>query len=180
MWYYSENNQQLGPVSEDDLKQKARSGGLKPTTLVWKDGMSDWKPIADLPELAIAIQSAPVATSTVLGPPAAVTNPYAAPQASVVQRPAAQMSSTAPYINSGGILAFAIVSTVMCCPPFGIPGIVYAAKINGQMSAGDYMGAQESARKAKMWSWIGIGSWLLFMGLYIGAIVLGVASGTLN
>ena len=138
MWYYSENNQQLGPVSEDDLKQKARSGGLKPTTLVWKDGMSDWKPIADLPELAISMQnhSAPVATSTVPGPPAAIVNPYASPQSGTVQSPAMQMSSPAPYINSGGILAFAIVSTIMCCPPFGIPGIVYAAKINGQLAAG--------------------------------------------
>ena len=54
MWYYSENNQQLGPISEEDLKQKARSGGLKPATLVWKDGMSDWTSIAELPELAIA------------------------------------------------------------------------------------------------------------------------------
>ncbi len=180
MWYYSENNQQLGPVSEDDLKQKARSGGLKPTTLVWKDGMGDWKPIAELPELAISIQNAPVAASNVLGAPAAGQNPYAAPQASIVQSPATQMSSTAPYINSGGILAFAIVSTVMCCPPFGIPGIVYAAKINGQMSAGDYMGAQESARKAKMWSWIGIGGWLLFFVIYILFIILGVTTGALN
>ena len=182
MWYYSENNQQLGPVSEDDLKQKARSGGLKPTTLVWKDGMSDWKPIADLPELAISMQnhSAPVATSTVPGPPAALVNPYASPQSGTVQSPAMQMSSPAPYINSGGILAFAIVSTIMCCPPFGIPGIVYAAKINGQLAAGDLMGAQESARKSKMWSWIGIGGWLLFFLIYILAIIFGVTTGVID
>jgi hypothetical protein len=180
MWYYSENNQQLGPVSEDDLKQKARRGGLNPTTLVWKDGMSDWKPIAELPELAIAIQSAPVATSNVLGPPTAGQNPYASPQSGMVQRPAMQMSPAASQINSGGILAFAIVSTVMCCPPFGIPAIVYAAKITGQLSVGDLMGAQESARKAKMWSWIAIGSWLLLIALYFGAIFLGIAAGALQ
>lgn len=179
MWYYSENNQQLGPVSEDELKQKARSGSLKPTTLVWKDGMSDWKPIAELPELAIAIQSAPVTTSPVLGPPAAVANPYAAPQASMVQRPAMNMSSPMPYINSGGILAFAIVSTVMCCWPCGIPAIVYAAKINGQMAAGDYIGAQESARLSKMWSWIAVGSISVIIVLYMVAIAIGAASGNL-
>ena len=182
MWYYSENHQQLGPVSEEDLKHKARSGALKPTTLVWKDGMSDWKPIAGIPELAIAIHnhSAPASATAVLGSPVAVPNPYAAPQASMVQRPPMQMSSHVPFINSGGILAFAIVSTVMCCWPCGIPAIVYAAKINGQMTAGDYIGAQESARLSKMWSWIALGSWLLLIALYGVAIFMGILTGGLQ
>lgn len=179
MWYYSENNQQLGPVTEDELKQKARSGSLKPTTLVWKDGMSDWKPISEIAELGIALQTAPAAAPTVLGPPAAVPNPYAAPQASVVSRPAMNLSSPAPYINSGGILAFAIVSTVMCCWPCGIPAIVYAAKINGQIASGNYLGAHESARLSKMWSWISVGSVSVILVIYVIAMALGVASGNI-
>ena len=42
MWYYSENGQRKGPISEDDLKQLATSGKLKPTDKVWKKGMASW------------------------------------------------------------------------------------------------------------------------------------------
>ncbi len=166
MWYYSENNQQLGPISEEDLKQKTRSGGLKPATLVWKDGMSDWTSIAELPELAIAIQSFPAPAAPALSKPIASANPYATPQSTLVQRPAMQMAPSGAYINSGGILAFAIVTTVLCCLPFGIPAIVYAAKINSQLASGDTMGAHDSASKSKMWSWISLGLGVLFTILF--------------
>jgi len=43
-WYYSNNGQQMGPVSEADLRALANDGGLKPTDLVWTDGMSAWTP----------------------------------------------------------------------------------------------------------------------------------------
>ena len=41
-WYYSTNNRQMGPVSPEQLRQLADNGLLKPTDLVWTDGMSDW------------------------------------------------------------------------------------------------------------------------------------------
>ncbi|MCI0380639.1 MAG: DUF4339 domain-containing protein [Gemmataceae bacterium] len=41
-WYYTTNKQQMGPVSFDELKQLAGRGLLKPTDLVWSEGMSDW------------------------------------------------------------------------------------------------------------------------------------------
>ena len=39
-WYYSKNNQQLGPLSPEQLKQLAASGQLQPSDLVWREGMS--------------------------------------------------------------------------------------------------------------------------------------------
>src|SRR4051794_24037007 len=41
-WYYTSDRQQMGPVSWTELCQLASSGILKPTDLVWKDGMPDW------------------------------------------------------------------------------------------------------------------------------------------
>lgn len=41
-WYYSENGQRKGPVSEEELKQLAASGQLKQTDKVWKQGMAAW------------------------------------------------------------------------------------------------------------------------------------------
>jgi hypothetical protein len=41
-WYYTTNNQQMGPISWDELRQLASSGLLQPTDMVWKEGMADW------------------------------------------------------------------------------------------------------------------------------------------
>lgn len=54
-------------------------------------------------------------------------------------------------------LALAIVVTVLCCLPFGVVGIVYAAQVNAKAQSGDIVGAEESARKARQWSLWGLG-----------------------
>ena len=41
-WYYTTNNQQMGPVSWDELRQLASTGLLRPDDMVWKEGMADW------------------------------------------------------------------------------------------------------------------------------------------
>jgi hypothetical protein len=41
-WYYSVGNHRQGPVTEDALRRMARSGTLRPTDLVWREGMADW------------------------------------------------------------------------------------------------------------------------------------------
>ena len=43
-WYYAQNGQSKGPVSEEQLRQLVVSGQIKPTDLVWKQGMADWAP----------------------------------------------------------------------------------------------------------------------------------------
>ena len=51
----------------------------------------------------------------------------------------------------------AILSTICCCPPFGIVSIVYAAQVNGLLAAGNIDGARKAADSAKMWFWISFG-----------------------
>src|SRR5688572_23540857 len=41
-WYYSSNNEQRGPVSWAKLRELASIGMLKPSDLVWTDGMDEW------------------------------------------------------------------------------------------------------------------------------------------
>src|SRR5580658_9686976 len=62
-------------------------------------------------------------------------------------------------------LVFAILATILCCLPAGIPAIVYAAQVNGKLQAGDIAGAQAASNNAKMWCWISAGA-----GLAVGAI----------
>lgn len=43
-WYYVENGQQKGPVTQDQLDELARQGTIKADTLTWTDGMANWLP----------------------------------------------------------------------------------------------------------------------------------------
>jgi hypothetical protein len=63
-------------------------------------------------------------------------------------------------------LVQAILVTVCCCMPFGIPAIVFAAQVNTKLGRGDVLGAQESSRKAKMWCWVAF--WLGLVANLIG------------
>ena len=47
-WYYSGNGQRRGPVSDEELKQVAASGQLKPTDKVWKKGMAGWQAASEI------------------------------------------------------------------------------------------------------------------------------------
>lgn len=59
----------------------------------------------------------------------------------------------------------AIIS-IFCCWPLAIPAIIFATQVNGKVAAGDLAGAQESSKKAKMFSFIaiglGVGLWLIY------------------
>jgi uncharacterized RDD family membrane protein YckC len=42
-WHYVEEGQQVGPVNDDRLLELERSGKINADTLVWREGMADWK-----------------------------------------------------------------------------------------------------------------------------------------
>jgi uncharacterized RDD family membrane protein YckC len=46
-WHYAENGQQIGPVSEEQLLQLAQSGAVQRETLIWRSGMTGWKPFGE-------------------------------------------------------------------------------------------------------------------------------------
>jgi S1-C subfamily serine protease len=51
-WLYVKNGAQAGPVTRKDLKQLASAGTVAPNTLVWTEGMAEWKPAETaLPDL---------------------------------------------------------------------------------------------------------------------------------
>lgn len=56
-----------------------------------------------------------------------------------------------------------IVVTILCCWPVGIPAIVFAAKVNGLVAAGQLAEAREASAKARMWCWISFG-----LGIVVG------------
>jgi hypothetical protein len=61
----------------------------------------------------------------------------------------------------------AIVCTVCCCVPLGIPAIIYAAQVNTKVVQGDLAGARQSSKNARMWCWIAFGSGLAVSLIYL-------------
>ena len=51
--------------------------------------------------------------------------------------------------------------------PAGIVGIVYAAQVNSKLAAGDVAGAQESARLARIWTWVGFAVFIAWPSVYV-------------
>src|SRR5690349_4110129 len=80
-----------------------------------------------------------------------------------------------PKLGGSNHLVWAILATVLCCLPFGVAGIVYAAQIDGKVAAGDFEGARASAKQARLFTWIAFGTGLasvIAYGLLAGAGVL--------
>jgi hypothetical protein len=75
-------------------------------------------------------------------------------------------ASQAGAMDVPNYLVFAILATVLCCLPAGIPAIVYAAQVNGKLQAGDIAGARSASQNAKMWCWISFGLGLAFCLIY--------------
>jgi hypothetical protein len=85
-----------------------------------------------------------------------------------------------PAATVPNYLVFAILTTVLCCLPAGVPAIVYAAQVNGKLQMGDVAGAQAASNNAKLWCMIsgGLGlAWVGMIVLYMVLIMLGVLSG---
>jgi uncharacterized RDD family membrane protein YckC len=61
-WYYVENGRQAGPVPEETLLALIRGGTVRLDTLLWREGMEEWKALQDLsgtePPFLGAVQAA--------------------------------------------------------------------------------------------------------------------------
>ena len=96
-------------------------------------------------------------------PPAPSPPPRDAPPPSAPQfsAPQAQYGGAPPIAgaarpNVSAHLGLAIVTTVLCCLPLGVIGIVYASQVKAKLAAGDYAGAAAASSKAKTFSILGI------------------------
>lgn len=67
-WFHVAEGQRVGPVGEDDLRALVRQGRVTANTLVWRDGMLDWKPLRLSPlaamDVAVAAATPPIPDGT--------------------------------------------------------------------------------------------------------------------
>ena len=65
-WHCLVGGQRYGPVSKEELQSWVLVGRVRPSDLVWTEGMTDWLPVAQVAELRPATQ--PGATPPPPGP----------------------------------------------------------------------------------------------------------------
>jgi hypothetical protein len=112
-WFYGKDNTQHGPVSDLEIRNLITAGQIDMNTVVWREGMTDWIPMKDVPEF-----------SPTHGNTASSNSPYASPQTNAGQ---------APYVNTvptDGMSIAALVCgilAVMSCwvgGIFGVPAVI--------------------------------------------------------
>ena len=90
---------------------------------------------------------------------------------------AVEGAAQAPKTPPQNYLVMAILVTIFCCWPLGIPAIIFAAQVNSKFSQGDYAGAEDASKKAKMWSMISLIAGLVIGVLYFLLMMVGAIAG---
>lgn len=151
---------QSGPVDLEGLKEM----GLTSAAYVWHEGMSDWAPITQLPELQGLYEMVGTTQAQAESPRQEVVTgqPYNQPQPQPQpQLQPTQENGTEPCPPTN--LVWAIISTVLCCLPAGIVAIVYALKVTNKYREGDIEGAKKASE---------IGAWWCIASIVLGIITM--------
>lgn len=163
-WYYSKNNTQLGPVELAELAAKLASGEVAASDLVWREGMLDWVPAGQVAELRALAPAGGYPSAQAIGQ--TPLSPYAPPGA------AYGGADISTYLWQS------IVVTLICCQPFGIPAIVYAAKADAFKFTGNLAEARAASDKARTWCWVSFGLGLVIQLLIFGLVTSGFVNAT--
>lgn len=154
MLYYflDQNGTQQGPVEKETLRQYC----ITPHTQVWREGMAQWMPASQLPELSDLFAQAQAAPLP--------QNPCTPSSYNNYQYPG-QAGKPASY------MWLAILTTLLCCLPAGIVSIVYASKVDYAWAMGDSTRAKSSSSNALTWAIVS-----LVLGIIGGIIIVAANS----
>lgn len=60
-WYYADEGKQIGPLGSSALERLVIDGTVKPGTLVWHEGMDEWRPYGEIQRDLTIARDAPIA-----------------------------------------------------------------------------------------------------------------------
>lgn len=169
VWYYAQNGQQFGPVELDALRQLTGQGQLRPVDLVWSEGMSDWRPAAEVAELFAA-------PSLPLPMPIPATSPPVNPLGYASPRPTQYAGESHRNL--------ALSSLILGCVAFvlghvftGIAALICAKiALNGMKRSGNYDGKGMAVAGLVLgifWAVLGGIVLLVILLVVVGALTFG-------
>ncbi len=82
-----------------------------------------------------------------------------------------------PQMPPPNYLVFSILTTIFCCQILGIVSIVFAAQVNSKWASGDFEGALNASKNAKLWAWIAFGCGIATAVILTLLSILGVIAG---
>ena len=183
-FYIDSNNVQKGPVAGERLTEF----GVTAETPVWCDGMSDWMPAETVNELKPLFQQPPwqqFGQQQYAGSQSYQQQPnYGSYQQPYNQSRQYGYNPQQPVPEKpDNWLAWSILCTILCCLPFGVVGIVYAAQVDSLWNQGRFTEAIKAAKKAKTFTLIGVISAAIFLLIYFliwfFAAALGIGAATM-
>lgn len=153
-YFYADGTKSLGPFTIEELKEK----NITRETKVWYQGLEDWHPAGTLQELGDIFK---------LMPPSVMKegagNKFVG---ATTQQPPKTW------------LVESILVTLFCCLPFGVVGIINAARVESRFYAGDIDGAIIASNEAKKWTkigfWLGIAAVVIYFVLTLFTVGTGV------
>lgn len=116
-WYVAINGVPVGPIRMSELRRKAAVGAVTEDSLVWQEGLEEWRPLRTYPELAEAVREAiaggrpsltphppssldALVAARPVGAPQQAPHPAPSPQpARVTPAPAAARSNVVPITS---------------------------------------------------------------------------------
>ncbi len=163
-FYIDAEGKQKGTFLPDELKKE----NVRKDTLVWTQGMNEWKRAEEVAELNYLFEGvAPVAEPL-----------YPSQQPPVVE-PATHAPGQTPQPMPKTWLLESILATILpfiLCGSFlsllGIIGIVNASQVESQFARGQYQSALESSRQAGRWTKIALWISIAWAALWIIGIIL--------
>ena len=162
-WIISDR-QQTGPFDEADLVNLP----FDENTPMWHDGLPDWVPAVQLEAARIILERRampagdpqPEAEAEIVNvsenEPEVYkvdVNPASGQNVTAGQQPISDRSPLQPdeKLRPDNYLAWAIISTVLCCVPIGAVAIYYSAQVNSRFTVGDLDGAVKASERAQLW-----------------------------
>ena len=174
------DSRQQGPFTLDELA----AAGVRPDTYVWCKGMDGWRKARHVADVCRywRCRLAGVSDNTLPIPQTETPQPDAAQEPTPTLRTIRSFDPEGPEpgVNQDEaprpMMAIALLTCILCCPPTGFVAIFYAAKSRSlwqQASAAEGEEAarlrgesHDAARSAKMWTGISF-----FLGFIIWAAV---------
>ena len=146
------NDNTVGPLTLDELKH---TDGLTPETPLWFDGLAGWTTLGQVPGLMEQLAAPAPADSTEVA--VAGNHPTPLTTSPAYTSPKTEASQAAdPGEMPSSCLGWAIFTTVCCCLPAGVVGIIYASKVSTLWRQGRYDEARKAAETAMWWTVGGI------------------------
>jgi len=146
----------LGVFSEEEVREGLRTGRFTSSDIGWREGMANWQPLSQFPELSAASPAAPP------------------PQAGAGSVPAPPQSSVAGTTEPLAVWSFVLgVLSLVCCGfILGIPAVICGHLALSKFQKEPQLQGKGLATAGLIIGYVAIAFWVIYVVFFGGASFL--------